>query len=172
MAFSRSRSIRFVSNRFLRVKQWTITNVEASNLLPRNKQLVKSSTATFDYGRNQQIQIAWNKHGFRTNCLAVMNHARTDFGLRGAQKYLIKRALSVRSQVFAQETKQEETTQTQHQQCDVRATEKPLTQRQKLARTFAAYGSTAVVFHTAISLTSLGTCYLAVSRYVSTANNL
>ena len=42
--------------------------------------------------------------------------------------------------------------------------DKPLTQRQKLARTFAAYGTTGVVFHTCISLTSLGTCYMIVSR--------
>ena len=43
--------------------------------------------------------------------------------------------------------------------------DKPLTQRQKLARIFAAYGTTAVVFHTSISLTSLGICYMIVSRY-------
>ena len=41
---------------------------------------------------------------------------------------------------------------------------KPLTQRQRLAKVFAEYGTTAVVFHTTISLTSLGLCYLAVSR--------
>lgn len=41
--------------------------------------------------------------------------------------------------------------------------DKPLTQRQKLTRIFAAYGSTAVVFHTTISLTSLGICYTIVS---------
>ena len=41
---------------------------------------------------------------------------------------------------------------------------KPLSQRQKLARTFAAYGTTGVVFHTCISLASLGTCYMIVSR--------
>ena len=42
--------------------------------------------------------------------------------------------------------------------------DKPLSQRQKLARTFAAYGTTGVVFHTCISLASLGTCYMIVSR--------
>ena len=172
MAFSTSRNIQFISNRLLRVTQWTIINAE-SNILPRTKQLVRSST-TFDNGRNQQIQTAWNKHGFKTNrLLAVMKSGKTDFGLRGNQKYLSKRAISVSSEVFAQETQQQEMAQqTQQRQSDVQATEKTLTQRQKLARTFAAYGSTAVVFHTAISLTSLGTCYLVVSRYVSTANNL
>eukprot|EP00794_Sanderia_malayensis_P019129 gene19128-21046_t len=43
------------------------------------------------------------------------------------------------------------------------ADDKPLSQRQKLARVFAAYGTTAVVFHTSISLTSLGICYTIVS---------
>ena len=35
----------------------------------------------------------------------------------------------------------------------------------QLAKVFAEYGTTAVVFHTTISLTSLGICYMAVSRY-------
>ena len=35
----------------------------------------------------------------------------------------------------------------------------------QLAKVFAEYGTTAVVFHTTISLTSLGICYTAVSRY-------
>ena len=44
------------------------------------------------------------------------------------------------------------------------ASDKPLSQRQKLTRTFAAYGTTGVIFHTCISLASLGTCYMIVSR--------
>ena len=40
------------------------------------------------------------------------------------------------------------------------------TGRQKLSLVFAKYGVTAVVFHTFISLTSLGLCYIAVSRLV------
>ena len=36
----------------------------------------------------------------------------------------------------------------------------------QLAKVFAEYGTTAVVFHTTISLTSLGICYTAVSRYL------
>jgi hypothetical protein len=40
------------------------------------------------------------------------------------------------------------------------------TGRQKLSLVFAKYGVTAVVFHTVISLTSLGLCYIAVSRLV------
>ena len=40
------------------------------------------------------------------------------------------------------------------------------TGRQKLTLVFAKYGVTAVVFHTLISLTSLGLCYIAVSRLV------
>ncbi len=40
------------------------------------------------------------------------------------------------------------------------------TGRQKLSLVFAKYGVTAVVFHTCISLTSLGLCYIAVSRLV------
>lgn len=35
----------------------------------------------------------------------------------------------------------------------------------QLAKVFAEYGTTAVVFHTTISLTSLGISYAAVSRY-------
>lgn len=35
----------------------------------------------------------------------------------------------------------------------------------QLAKVFAEYGTTAVIFHTTISLTSLGICYTAVSRY-------
>ena len=42
------------------------------------------------------------------------------------------------------------------------------TNRQKLSLVFAKYGVTAVVFHTMISLTSLGLCYIAVSRLVVT----
>ena len=41
------------------------------------------------------------------------------------------------------------------------------TSRQKLTLIFAKYGVTAVVFHTVISLTSLGLCYVAVSRLVT-----
>ena len=41
---------------------------------------------------------------------------------------------------------------------------KKMTSRQRLSLVFAEYGVTAVVFHTAISLTSLGLCYVAVSR--------
>lgn len=41
------------------------------------------------------------------------------------------------------------------------------TGRQRLSLVFAKYGVTAVVFHTAISLTSLGLAYLAVSRLVA-----
>lgn len=42
--------------------------------------------------------------------------------------------------------------------------EKKLSQAQRLRKIFAEYGATAVVFHTCISLTSLGICYAAVSR--------
>ena len=37
-------------------------------------------------------------------------------------------------------------------------------QAAQLAKVFAEYGSIGVVFHTCISLTSLGICYVAVSR--------
>jgi len=40
---------------------------------------------------------------------------------------------------------------------------KKLKQSGKLAKVFAEYGTTAVIFHTSISLTSLGICYMAVS---------
>ena len=43
---------------------------------------------------------------------------------------------------------------------------KKLSQKDKLAKVFAQYGTTALVFHVSISLVSLGTSYLAVSRYV------
>ena len=43
-------------------------------------------------------------------------------------------------------------------------TSKKLKQTGKLAKVFAEYGTTAVVFHTTISLTSLGISYMAVSR--------
>ena len=41
---------------------------------------------------------------------------------------------------------------------------KPTKSAGQLAKVFAEYGTTAVVFHTTISLTSLGICYMAVSR--------
>lgn len=44
--------------------------------------------------------------------------------------------------------------------------QKKLSQTQRLRKVFAEYGTTAVVFHTCISLTSLGICYAAVSRSV------
>ena len=40
-----------------------------------------------------------------------------------------------------------------------------LTRRQKLQKAVKEYGSTVMVFHVTISLMSLGTFYLAVSRY-------
>lgn len=36
----------------------------------------------------------------------------------------------------------------------------------KLKRAVKDYGSTVIVFHVGISLASLGTCYLAISRFV------
>ena len=49
---------------------------------------------------------------------------------------------------------------------DGKETEKtpPKKKAGQLAKVFAEYGTTAVVFHTTISLTSLGICYTAVSR--------
>ena len=47
---------------------------------------------------------------------------------------------------------------------DESKSEQKLTQAQKLRKVFAEYGATGVVFHTCISLTSLGICYAAVSR--------
>ena len=170
MAFSSSRSMQLASSRLFRVTQWTITDAERC-ILPRNKELVRS--ITFDNGRNQQrSQTTWNGLRPKKGCLAVMNSDRTDFGLSKTHKDVSKRAISVSSKRFAQEMQKEGGMGHQTQENDEKAPEKPLTQRQKLARTFAAYGSTAVVFHTAISLTSLGTCYLVVSRYVSTASSL
>lgn len=42
-----------------------------------------------------------------------------------------------------------------------------LTLRQKLQKAITEYGTTVIVFHVGISLVSLGTCYILVSRYVS-----
>lgn len=44
------------------------------------------------------------------------------------------------------------------------STEKALTNKEKLKRAVAAYGSTVIVFHITISLMSLGACYLLVAR--------
>lgn len=41
-----------------------------------------------------------------------------------------------------------------------------LTRTQRLKKTVTEYGSTVIVFHVGISLISLGTCYLLISRYV------
>lgn len=46
---------------------------------------------------------------------------------------------------------------------DESKSEQKLTQAQKLRKVFAEYGATGIVFHTCISLTSLGICYAAVS---------
>lgn len=40
-----------------------------------------------------------------------------------------------------------------------------LTRRQRLKKAVTEYGSTVIVFHVGISLISLGTCYLLISRY-------
>lgn len=45
--------------------------------------------------------------------------------------------------------------------------ESGLTRRQRLKKAVTEYGSTVIVFHVGISLISLGTCYLLMSRYVS-----
>lgn len=42
----------------------------------------------------------------------------------------------------------------------------PLTRTQQLKKAVTEYGSTVIVFHVGISLISLGTCYLLISRYV------
>lgn len=42
----------------------------------------------------------------------------------------------------------------------------PLSLRDKLKKAVAEYGSTVIIFHVTISLVSLGTCYLLVSRYL------
>lgn len=45
---------------------------------------------------------------------------------------------------------------------------KTLTTKEKLKKAFKEYGSTVIVFHVAISVISLGSCYLLISRYVFT----
>lgn len=45
--------------------------------------------------------------------------------------------------------------------------ESGLTRRQRLKKAVTEYGSTVIVFHVGISLISLGTCYLLMSRYVN-----
>lgn len=42
----------------------------------------------------------------------------------------------------------------------------PTSAKDKLKKAVKDYGSTVIVFHVSISLMSLGTCYLLVSRYV------
>lgn len=44
--------------------------------------------------------------------------------------------------------------------------EKPLSRVDRLKQTIKEYGSTVIVFHVGISLVSLGTCYVVVSRFV------
>lgn len=43
---------------------------------------------------------------------------------------------------------------------------KPSGNKEKLKQAVSQYGATVIVFHVAISLTSLGICYLLVSKYV------
>lgn len=50
----------------------------------------------------------------------------------------------------------------------VNTDEVKLTTRQKLQKAVTEYGSTVIIFHVGISLISLGTCYLLVSRYLLT----
>lgn len=50
--------------------------------------------------------------------------------------------------------------------------EKKLALKDKLKLVVAEYGTTAIVFHTSISLTSLGICYTAVKRFVHVNRSL
>lgn len=43
---------------------------------------------------------------------------------------------------------------------------KPAGNKEKLKQAVSQYGATVIVFHVGISLTSLGICYLLVSKYV------
>lgn len=47
------------------------------------------------------------------------------------------------------------------------ANESKSSMKEKLKKAVTEYGSTVIVFHVGISLISLGTCYILVSRYVS-----
>lgn len=42
-----------------------------------------------------------------------------------------------------------------------------LSTKEKLKKAIKEYGSTVIVFHVTISMLSLGSCYLLMSRYVS-----
>ena len=88
------------------------------------------------------------------------------FNLRRNFKYPAFKSFSSTSflcQNIEKEVKKEKS-RNEASQSDDAVPDKPLSQRQKLARIFAAYGTTGVVFHTCISLASLGMCYMIVSR--------
>lgn len=77
-----------------------------------------------------------------------------------------ERAISSRRRSMSNDSNQKKTSETGNvaeQIEEATDSSKELTGRQKLRRIFAEYGVTAVVFHTGISLTSLGLCYVAVN---------
>lgn len=45
---------------------------------------------------------------------------------------------------------------------------KKLSTKEKLKKAVKEYGSTVIIFHVTISMISLGSCYLLISRYVLT----
>ena len=69
-----------------------------------------------------------------------------------------------RSKIDSKIPASEESGSNEQEKKDENKEEVNLTQVQRLRKVFAEYGSTAVVFHVCISLTSLGICYMAVKR--------
>lgn len=78
------------------------------------------------------------------------------FGLLGFQIFILKFFQSI-------------AVGTRHMSNDISTNteEKPqLSTKEKFKKAVKEYGSTVIVFHVAISMVSLGSCYLLMSRYV------
>ena len=100
----------------------------------------------------------WSPYENKLSCILRIGYLKSS--------YSALRAFSSSPHFYANEGKSKEDHPKLETEKDGSAgsPDKPLSQRQKLTRTFAAYGTTGVVFHTCISLASLGTCYMIVSR--------
>ena len=103
----------------------------------------------FKQGRNKILQYA---HQGRVNVAAIAETNR--------HCYRLMSQVSKKFDDARPDTKHDEESQENGKDLSNK------TGRQKLSLVFAKYGVTAVVFHTFISLTSLGLCYVAVSRLV------
>ena len=93
--------------------------------------------------------------------LVLRNVSSADFRTPGNKGFLLRNSRLLHTSFIKKSDKPSQDTAKNHEE-----TEKKLALRDRLKSVVAEYGTTAIVFHVTISLTSLGICYAAVKRSV------